>query len=384
MKGNLINFNSPQRIVFGIGAFDKIKDELLYLNARKVLILHDRFIAEKIIDLTQDDGFEFICFSSFDGEPSISVVNECLEISKKFDADVCIGVGGGSVLDVAKLVAWAKGNNCEIISDNSLINNFNKPAIPMIMVPTTSGTGSEATHISVLLDADKNKWAVISRHLIPHIAYIDPSLTLTIPKALTALTGIDALSHCVENFINPKGSIWSDQIALQGAVSVYSHLKSAVEDGNNVQAREYLSLASFFGGVANANAGGNCVHALAYPLAGFNISHSQGIALLYPAVINHLINRNVAKLNRICFGLGVAENSMSPDNLFNTLIKPIVDIISQTDNPQNLTDIGIDESHLDFLCQQALKQERLLNNSPVKFTKAQIDSIYRVALDNAF
>ena len=216
MSLNVISFGVPQRLIFGAGAFKQVPEEALQVGAKKVLLLSDRPLMAELKDMLTGSGMEVLCFNSFKGEPGIEVVNACLELANSFNADICMGLGGGSVLDVAKVVAWAIGNGCYKIMDFDT-SGFKRSSIPMIMISTTrtSGTGSEATPNALFLDSNKKKRAIVSRYIIPQVAVVDPKLTATLPPALTALTGIDAMAHCVESFLSKNVSVWSDDVALK-------------------------------------------------------------------------------------------------------------------------------------------------------------------------
>jgi len=375
MSLNMISFGIPQRLIFGAGAFKQVPEEALQLGAKKVLLLSDRPRMSELKDMLTSSGMEVLCFNSFKGEPGIEVVNACLEHANGFNADVCIGLGGGSVLDVAKVVAWAIGNGCYKIVDFDT-SGFKRTSIPMIMISTTSGTGSEATPNALFLDSNKKKRAIVSRHIIPQVAVVDPELTATLPPALTALMGIDAMAHCVESFLSKNGSTWSDDVALKGAVSAYKSLLKVLETPSDLEARSDMAFASLCGGIALSNAGTCSVHALAYPLAGHGISHSQGVSLMYPAVISFLIDSGVDKFKILCQAAGIREKDLKEG-----LIGPVLEAMKAAKCPVNLKEAGILESHIEVMVQDASKQERLLKNNPVALSLEDIKNIYYKAFD---
>ncbi len=364
---NLISLNTPGRVIFGAGAYNQVCTEIEQMNAERVLLLSDRPFRAHLETKLTSIGLEVLTFSSFKGEPDIEVVNECLKLAEGFDADICIGLGGGSVLDTAKLVAWVKGNGCTKINDLSNIS-FSKHGIPMIMIPTTSGTGSEATPNAIFLDKEKNKKAVVSRHMIPEIAIVDPELMITLPPKLTALTGIDALAHCVESFLSKNGSLWSDELAIKGTKLIYKSLHAAIDNGDNLVARQDMALGSLLGGAALTNAGTCSVHALAYPLAKYGISHSQGVAMLYPYVMLYLDSLKVEKVNTLKKAIEVSD--------IRGLINPIIDGFRKINVPYRLKDANIPEEDIDIVLEEAMMQERLLKNNPIDLSKDSIKSIY--------
>lgn len=361
--------------MFGEGVFRQIPEEALQLGAGKVLLLSDRPLMAELRSNLTNSGIEVLCFDSFKGEPGIEVVNACLELAKSFNPDICIGLGGGSVLDVSKVVSWAIGNNCYEIIDFDT-SGFKCPSVPMIMIATTSGTGSEATPNALFLDRNKKKTAIVSRHIMPHVAVVDPELTVSLPPALTALTGIDAIAHCVESFLSKNGSIWSDEVALKGAASAYKSLLKVLENPYDLEARSDMAFASLCGGIALSNAGTCSVHALAYPLAGHGISHSQGVTLMYPAVISFLIDSGVNKFKELCEAAGICDKDIKKG-----LISPILDAMKYAKCPLNLREAGIQESHIEAMVEEASKQERLLKNNPVVLDLEDIRKIYYEALD---
>ncbi|MEA4848018.1 MAG: iron-containing alcohol dehydrogenase [Clostridiaceae bacterium] len=372
---DVINFTIPQRLIFGSGSLRQVPGEALQLGAGKVLLLSDRPIMAELRNNLISSGMEVLCFDSFKGEPGIEVVNACLELAKGFNPDVCVGLGGGSVLDVSKVVSWAIGNRCYGITSFDM-SGFKNPSIPMIMIATTSGTGSEATPNALFLDSNKKKTAVVSRHIMPHVAVVDPELTGSLPLSLTALTGIDAISHCVESFLSKNGSSWSDEVALKGVASAYKSLLRVLEAPFNLEARSDMAFASLCGGIALSNAGTCGVHALAYPLAGHGISHSQGIALMYPAVISFLIDSGVNKFNALCEAAGICG-----ENIKKGLIGPVMDAMEYAKCPLNLREAGIQESYIEAMSEEASKQGRLLRNNPVVLSLENIKTLYYKAFD---
>ena len=372
MDSNICSLSIPNKIIFGSGSYNNLISEVLQFKAKKVLIISNRSVVKDLEEKLKAEGIETLTYSPSRREPDLEIVNECLRKTIGFNPDLCIGLGGGSVLDTAKFISWIKGNNCTEIKDLKDIS-FSKRGIPMIMIPTTSGTGSEATPNAIFLDKEKKKQAIVSRNMIPEIAIIDPELMLSLPPELTALTGIDALSHCVESYLSTNGSQWVDEIAVRGAKLVYKSLHAAINNSDSIESREDMAMASFLGGVALTNAGTCSVHALAYPLAKYGVSHSQGVSILYPYVLIYHDSFKVKKIDDLKNALDIFE--------IEDLINPVIQGLKIAKCPYNLKDLSIKEDDIKLIVEEAFLQERLLKNNPISLSKADIESIYMKALN---
>ncbi len=288
------SYHLPTRIHFGPGTLNKLTEILQgYPDARRVLIIsgshHIRTsgLREQLAQLVEKAKKEPIFYAKVPPEPTVEAVEEALSFAKSVWPHLIVGVGGGSPLDVAKVVAMMLINGGDVASLIGVYEPFPKNGIPYIAIPTTSGSGSEVTPYAVIIDPSvPRKAPIVSRRSFPVHALVDPQLTLTCPPKLTARAGVDALSHCMEAFLSRKAIPLTDLTAREGARLVFQHLVDAVRDGENASARETLSLASLMGGISISGAGAGLIHQLGHALAVFNgMSHGETMALFMVPVL---------------------------------------------------------------------------------------------------
>ncbi|NHJ25538.1 MAG: iron-containing alcohol dehydrogenase [Candidatus Lokiarchaeota archaeon] len=287
------NYFHPSRIQFGWGRINEIGKIIKRNGIRCLLVTVKPFIAMeelflKVIKLCQEEGVEIIHYDGAIPEPTDECVNIGSEIAKENNADVILGVGGGSTIDTAKAIAVGtthEGGVWNYRLGQKRIDS--KKVLPIIAVPTTGGTGAEVTNMAVIKSSkDKIKSALADWNLTPSVALVDPELTLTVPPHITASTGFDAFTHSFETFINKNSSDFIDIFALQALKNVIKYLPIAIENGTNKEAREALSFAATLGGLCISNIGTTLPHGIAMALGGHasGISHGEGLAILYPEV----------------------------------------------------------------------------------------------------
>ncbi len=281
-----ITLLQPAKIVFGTGCTEQFCKDYISMGFKRLFILTAPVIRPMIADMAgtlNAAGVETEIYDNIRQEPSVSDFKAILDIARKFDADSVIGVGGGSVLDVCKLVA-ALIDSEQQIEDLFGIGFINRRGKWFACMPTTSGTGSEVSPNAILLDErDALKKGVVSPYLMADAAYIDPKLTWTVPAKITAETGMDAITHCIEAYTNKFAHPVIDVYALEGIRLIAHNLLRAVKDGKDVEAREALSLGSMYGGLCLGPVNTAAVHALSYPIGGeFHISHGLSNAILLP------------------------------------------------------------------------------------------------------
>jgi len=365
---NTIQLQHPKRTIFGPGCLSDLTTDRLALDAQRILLLiatplykatiptvESFRAAGKLVDLYEYD---------FPGEPTFKQMDEMLVHSREFGPDCVIGIGGGSVLDCAKLLA-ALSNSKQLLREVAGINILKGRNITLICVPTTSGTGSEMSPNAILLDEDSTeKKGIISPDLVPDAVYIDPVLTLTLPSKLTAETGIDALCHCIEAYTNKFAHPTVDLYALKGIQLIGANLLKACQDGSNLEARTALSLGSMYGGLCLGPVNTSAVHALSYGLGGkHHISHGLANAILLPEVLLFNLPACVERMAQIALTLGVTESSDS-ETTARTGIQKIRELSIACGIPQHLKEIGIKPQDLPELARIAMNVKRLLNNNP--------------------
>ena len=381
---NAITLLQPGKIVFGEHALAELPNEQLLSSSNKILFLVATPLLGAIgsaIETLQSKNKSIECVEyTFLGEPTFAQFNSLLERCEGFNPDCVIGVGGGSVLDCAKLLA-ALINNTQKLEDIVGIGFLNGRKIRLICIPTTSGTGSEVSPNAILLNEETQaKSGIISPFLVPDACYLDPVLTISLPPKLTAETGIDALSHCIEAYTNKFAHPTVDVYALKGIQLIFDNLQKAYENGNDVESRSALLLGSMYGGLCLGPVNTSAVHALSYGLGGkFHIAHGLSNAILMPEVLRFNLSANPKRHAEVARALGITITGTDEEIALAGIQK--IEALSKACNiPQRLTEIGITENVLPELADIAMKVTRLLKNNPREVTKEDAINIYKKLL----
>ena len=370
-----ITFIQPSRLSFGGGVSSSCPQDLVAQGVKRVLVLCDPHVRESAGDLIA--GFDradlaFTVCSKVQPEPTIEALETALAEARAFGPDGVVGIGGGSTLDMAKLIA-ALCDGQQTIGECFGIGKVASRNIVLVAIPTTAGTGSEVTPIAVIADeAAQLKKGIVSSHLVPDAVYVDPDLTLELPAAVTAATGMDALTHCIEVYTNKHGHPMVDLYAIEGIRLIGANLVLAVENGSDRRARAAMSRASLYGGLGLGPVNTAAVHALAYPLGGeFHISHGVANAVLLPHVLRFNQPAVPERHARIAQALGVPEESPLADH--------VQRLSARVGVPQRLRDLGIVEEAVSPMARSAMQVTRLLNNNPREITVQDAEEIYRAA-----
>jgi alcohol dehydrogenase class IV len=293
--------------------------------------------------------------------------------------DGVLGIGGGSAIDVAKLVA-ALMNGEQRVDEVFGINQLRSRELPLVCLPTTAGTGAEVSPNAILLDeADELKKGVVSPYLVPDAAFVDPLLTVSVPPAVTAATGLDALTHCIEAYANKFAHPIVDMYALEGVRLISSNLIRAVQHGADLEARAALALGSLYGGLCLGPVNTAAVHALAYPLGGkFHVPHGVSNAVLLPHVLRFNIDAAPTRYAEVAVALGVARNGSDAGTA-----ERGVDLLSRLSRdcgvPQSLSHLNIPREAIPAMAGAAMKVTRLLKNNLRPLTEADAARIYEAA-----
>ncbi|WP_308991055.1 iron-containing alcohol dehydrogenase [Mariniflexile litorale] len=381
---NSITLLQPGKIVFGEHVLAELSNEQIVSHSNKILFLVATPLLDavaSIIENLQSENKDVICVEyKFLGEPTFAQFNSLLEKCEGFNPDCVIGVGGGSVLDCGKLLA-ALINNTQKLEDIVGIGFLNGRKIKLICIPTTSGTGSEVSPNAILLNEDTQaKSGIISPFLVPDACYLDPVLTISLPAKLTAETGIDALSHCIEAYTNKFAHPTVDTYALKGIQLISENLQKAYENGNDIEARSALLLGSMYGGLCLGPVNTSAVHALSYGLGGkFHIAHGLSNAILMPEVLRFNLSANPKRHAEVARGLGVTMIGTDEEVAW-AGIEKIEGLSKGCNIPQRLTEIGITEDVLPELADIAMKVTRLLKNNPREVTREDAIAIYEKLL----
>ena len=385
MDNKIINIRSPHLILAGYGASERLGKEAKGLGGEKVLVITDKGvigsgIGEKVKNIIKKEGMGCECVDSVQSDPDIASVEACLQIARKDSFDLVVGVGGGSVMDVASIVSVML-TNPGTIYDYFGINLVKRPGIPVILIPTTAGTGAEVTPNAILTDTqEKLKKAIVSPFILPRVAIIDPLLHLTMPPSVTSSSGIDALSHAIESFTSNNANLLTDLFAKEAIVLIGRSLRTAVANGSNLQARYDMALGSLYAGISLANAGVTAVHALAYPLGGqHNVPHGIANGLLLPYIMEFNIIGNTVKFSQIAQYLGEKIDHLSLYDQACQAAKTVKAIYRDLKIPQSLSELKIPKESIQPMAEAAIKVTRLMENNPRTMTVEDVVEIYEKA-----
>jgi alcohol dehydrogenase class IV len=315
-----------------------------------------------------------------EGEPTLADLSASLAVAREFGADGVVGLGGGSAMDVAKLVAALIGGGqdfAEVVGTDLLRARH----VPLACIPTTAGTGSEVTPIAIVEDTEAQlKKGVVSPHLVPDFAYLDPELTRTMPRGVTAATGIDALTHCIESYANKFAHPVVDQWALEGIRLVGRYLERACADGGDIEARAGMLRASHLGGQCLGPVNTAAVHALAYPLGGeFHVAHGVANSLLLPHVLRFNLEAAPDRYADIAEALGVQRSNDTGATALKG-IERIEQLSEAIGIERHLSAFGISENTIPHMAAAAMTVQRLLVRNPREVTEADAREIYQAAL----
>lgn len=375
-----ITLLQPQKIVFGTGCINTFKEDFLKMGYKRLFIVTLPFMIPAIketIDEIAGTGVSIDYYTEISAEPSINDFNTVLKKAKEFNADSFLGIGGGSVLDVTKLVATLVESE-QKTEDLFGIGFITKKGKWFACMPTTSGTGSEVSPNAILLDEnDMLKKGVVSPFLMADAAYIDPKLTWSVPAKVTAETGMDALTHCIEAYTNKFAHPMVDMYALMGIKLIAANLEKAVKDGNDKEAREAMSLGSMYGGLCLGPVNTAAVHALSYPLGGeYHISHGLSNAILLPSVMKFNYIANPQKYAEVAVACGI-ERKASDEETALAGVEFITSLSKKCGIPTTLTELNIPEDAVDHMAKAAMNVQRLLKNNPRTVTEDDAKEIYK-------
>lgn len=377
-----IEIHQPRKLVFGSGCIQQCSEDLIRLGLRKVLLITSSATAElanPLIASLQNNGVAVTSYCRIDKEPTVESFEEALAASRRVNPDAVIGIGGGSALDVSKLVA-ALTNGSQTIWEVFGIGLLAGRSTTLICLPTTSGTGSEVSPNAILLDEEEQlKKGVISPFLVPDATYVDPQLTITMPRMVTAGTGLDALTHCVEAYTNKFAHPMVDVYALEGIRLANKYLPRAINEPENLQAREGMSLSSLYGGLCLGPVNTAAVHALSYPLGSeFHIAHGISNAVLLPYVSEFNLASAPERYAEVAIALG-AEKAANPLETAKRGVERMHALLKECGVPTRLQDFKLEESIIPRMAESAMKITRLLKNNPREVTHRDAEQIYQAA-----
>jgi alcohol dehydrogenase len=379
------SFTGAKKIVFGNGSLLTLAGHIKELNAKNPLVVIDKNLAktdllEKVANVLIPAGIKFTVYDKVVPEPPIELADEGAKIAVKNKCDIVIGIGGGSAMDVAKAIAVIATNQGGAV-DYLGLNKVPKPGLPKIMIPTTAGTGSEVTFTAVFVRKNlKKKEGMNSPHLYPELALLDPELTLSLPPAPTAQTGLDALCHAIESYTSVNSSPVSEMFSLEAIALIAENLRACVHDGKNIVARERMLLGSLYAGIGLANAGVTAVHSLSYPLGGkYGVGHGLANTMMLPAVMAFNIPAALEKFTDVAEAMGENVDGLPVREAAYLALEAVEALIEDCGIHETLAQFGIKEKDFPALADVAVTVARPLENNPRKLTKDDMIAIYAQA-----
>ena len=384
-----IVFQTPT-IIFGIDTIRQVGQQAKSLGAGRVLLVtgpqvKKAGVVDKVLSSLQVEGItvEVNLQDRDTPEPATELVEKTAEIARKGNFDVIVGLGGGSILDVAKMVS-ALMTNPGKTADYFGKEKVPKRGRPTIMIPTTAGTGAEVTKHAIFLDRSINvKMVVASSNLLPNVAIVDPGLSMSCPPSVTASSGIDAFIHSAEAFLSKNANTITDTLALESISVITKWLGPAFADGNDMEARYQMSLGSLMAGIVLNNSGTSLLHAMAYPVGGeHHTPHGVTLSALMLACFDYVAVAREAKMALLAKAMGEPIEGLAPREVVTRVLEAIRHLILSVDLPASLADLDIDRGETDIhqWAVEAHKEQRLLSRSPRILSVEDIEIIY----ENAF
>lgn len=372
----------PSINLIGAGCLNDLGATVKDLGFKKAFVVTDNFlmgsgVANKVLKVLEDAGISYEVYSDVVPNPTCKNVHDGLEKLKGTDCDFLVSIGGGSPQDTAKAIGILATNGGNI-KEYEGVNISKNKSLPIVAVNTTAGTSSEVTINYVVTDEDRHvKMVMVDKNSLATVTVNDPELMIGKPKALTAATGMDALTHAIETIVTPGAYPVSDATALAAVKIIFDYLPKAVENGQDIEAREQMVYAVFLGGVAFSNAGLGNVHAMAHQLGGiYNLPHGVCNAMLLPYVEEENAKYVPEKFIPIANVLGYDIKGKSAKECAAFVVNEMKRLAKEVGIPEKLSELGVNEVDFDLLAENAMKDICAPGN-PVEFTKEQIINLYK-------
>jgi len=372
---------------FGAGARKELKDVLARLGLKKALVCSDKGLikvgtTKMVTDVLDQAGFPYEIYSEIKPNPTVTNVKEGVAAFKKSGADCLIAIGGGSSMDTAKGIGIVSNNPefADVVSLEGCAPTKHK-SVPIIALPTTAGTGAEVTINYVIIDEVRQaKMVCVDPNDIPVVAIVDPELMYSLPKGLTAATGMDALTHAIEGYITKGAWVMSDMYELQAIKMIAENLPLAVEEPMNPVGREGMALAQYIAAQAFSNVGLGLVHGMAHPMGALHdIPHGVANALLLPTIMEFNMPKCIEKYGVIARTMGVDTTGMTDKEAAEAAVEAVRTLSVRVGIPQHLSEIGIEEKDIPALAAQAIADVCTPGN-PRDVTEAEIVELYKKVL----
>lgn len=376
-----LTIHFPGKLIFGSNTLQQLPGEITALSPTAVLIITIEPLLEKLQPLftkLQQCSVAVLVDTSVVNEPTFADFDRVMAKASPHNPDVVIGIGGGSVLDIAKLVA-AQLDNKQALQDYVGIGLLRGRKKKLICLPATAGTGSEASPNAILVDHQNQKKGIISPYLVPDVVIVDPLLTLSVPAAITAATGLDALTHCLEAYTNKFAHPYIDMYAYEGMRLIAASLEQAVNNGTDEAARSNVAMGSLLGGFCLGPVNTAAVHALSYPLGSmFHLAHGLSNALLLPYVMEYNLPASPSRYAQVALALGCQPQANDAATARKGIDK-IRSLISACQVPARLGEVGIPREAIPQMAADAMNIQRLLKNNPREVTEQDAIAIYNAA-----
>lgn len=382
-------FLVPPVLITGSGSSEKVGEETRKLGVKKVLLVTDGVMTkmgmvEPIRKSLAEQGIQVVLFDGVNTEPTVDYVTQGVELFKQNGCEALVAVGGGSPIDTAKAISVMASNPGSIEQYKGL-HNIPNPGFPVVAIPTTAGTGSEVTIFTIITDTKTDvKMLIGSVYCLPRVAIVDPLLTLSCPRGLTAAVGIDALTHAVEAYVSLKAQPMSDIFALSAIELISGNLRQAWANGQNVEAREKVMLGALQAGIAFSNASVALVHGMSRPIgAYFHVPHGASNAALLGVVTEFSLIGNPERYAHIAQAMGEDVEGLSPMEAAQVAAEAIENLIQDIQIP-SLKALGVDGKKLEELA-PAMADAAIASgspgNNPRQATKEEIIELYKIAYE---
>ncbi|CCO49894.1 Alcohol dehydrogenase 2 [Vibrio nigripulchritudo SOn1] len=378
-------FFIPTVNLMGAGCLNDAADSIQSQGFKKGLIVTDKVlnqigVVKQVQDLLADRAVETVVFDGTQPNPTIGNVELGLELLTENDCDFVISLGGGSPHDCAKGIALVAANGGKI-ADYEGVDQSAKPQLPLIAINTTAGTASEMTRFCIITDEERHiKMAIVDKHTTPLISVNDPELMLAKPSSLTAATGMDALTHAIEAYVSTAATPITDAVAIKAIELIQAHLRTAVSNGEDIEAREQMAYAQFMAGMAFNNASLGYVHAMAHQLGGFyDLPHGVCNAVLLPHVQKYNAQVCPGRLKDVAAAMGVEVAQLTDEQGAEAALEAIRSLSKDVGIPAGLEALGARADNIPVLAENALKDACGLTN-PKQATHDEISSIFRAAM----
>ncbi|HBY56481.1 MAG TPA: alcohol dehydrogenase [Candidatus Atribacteria bacterium] len=383
----IAEFYAPGKIIFGPGGISQVGAEAKRLGSKALIVLgrgamRKSGALDRLTHLLIENNLKYAIYENIPSDPTVKIVDAGTDFARKENCNLVISLGGGSVLDTGKAISVIVTNEGSVADYQEIEGKgrkFQHRPIPFIAIPTTSGTGSEATRNAVITNTELGlKKSIRDPWLLPEVALVDPELTLSLPPYMTAISGGDALTQCIESYLGKKNQEITDVLALHAIGLIGKSLVKAVKDGKNLEARKDMAMAALLSGLCLSNSGLGAAHALSHPLGVYyKIPHGLSCAVLLPYVMEYNLPVITKRLAKIAQSLGEDVSLLSESEAAQRAVEKIKEILSQVGIKDNLSEWGIKEEDFPQLIKGA--KGGTLNNNPREVSdKDLIELLYKI------